>query len=214
MTKAVSSPPELLGLPFPWNQTHLGIRREYLWVLDTHPTTIKKTLSVLERSLKFASEVSYIRAKYPPKELRDNWEFCYSEMARKIPQMEQFDLAPFELVFQEKQIIDISPATSVDIAIWWIWYVSFFLAKDSIIWCRHKMKNCPEEELAESYLAIASKYWLSSVLSSVTNLLAEASLEIAPELAIPLLEQRDRQIIDASLAPVIRGWKWLYASKN
>lgn len=214
MTKVVSPPPELLGLPFPWNQTSLSIRREYLCVLDTHPTTIEKALLVLERSLKFVSELSVSQTQYIPKEVRNYWKFYYPKMARKIPEMEQFNLASLKLVLQENQIQDIYQAMIEDTAICWIWLVSCFLAKDSINWCRIMMKDYPDSELVECYLEIASEYWLSSIPEPIMSLLAKSTSEIATDKAIPLLEQRDRLIIDASLAPVIRSWKWLFVARN
>ena len=48
-------PDELLGIPFPWNQTSNSIRREYLEFIGTDKATTNTALLVMERCLGVAS---------------------------------------------------------------------------------------------------------------------------------------------------------------
>ena len=210
MLEKISPPLELLNLPFPWNQTSIEIRREYLEVLDSNYTTVEKALSVLERSLKAASRPSFREIDNFPEQLSSDWQFYYQKIAKKIPEIEEFDLFAIKLVLEDR-IEHISPVIIEDTANGWLWYFSCILARDTLAWCKRAMKDCPHAELVDLYLAIASNYWLCPTLAGL-NLksgLVEAAAVIAGDKATPLLEKRAKEIEEAELVLLSQEKKWL-----
>ena len=162
----LSAPDELLGLPFPWNQTSNSIRREYLEFIGTDKATINTALSVMERCLRVASWFPQLEFVHISKQTEQDWLLCADDLAKAIPEMELYSMARIEQVLKSNKVKFITIEKLGQIEHLWMWSIIYYRGYDTIKWCRRTMRNCSDPELVDRYLSIASGYESESIARS------------------------------------------------
>ena len=195
---------KLLELPFPWNQTKLSIRREYLCeylsVLSTDKTTIETALRVMECCLEASATLSF-KLKPLPKQMEDNLAFFVERIARVIPELKQFEMARIERVLKEQKVRYISIDLLYDTYDTWNWSVFYCLGCDTISWCHKAIIGCPDPELVDRYLDIAKGYERDSIsilffkrlVAAICGAVSFRTPIIAGSRGTPLLAEWSRQ---------------------
>ena len=224
----LSLPDELLGLPFPWNQTSDSIRQEYLEFIGTDKATTVTVLLVMERSLKVASWFPRLDIERISEQTKEDWFNCIDDLARAIPELELHDLAKIEQVLELNQAKSITTSKLEQIEHLFLWWIIYHRGYDAISWCQKTMKNCPDPELVDRYLSIASGYELESdewfdsrhqpfetaynqrpISDMLFKPLAAATPIIAGDKGIPLLAEWSRKEEELKAAQHARSLKWL-----
>ena len=212
--KTIEIPKDLLELPFPWNVPHNGTRSDYINVLDKDRRTLEEALAVLEQLLLFLSQHKEPEGKLIPEEMTEYWNFTVSAISRDIPTLEDFNLSKIEKKFHLSKIELLSEEMIIEAARKWIWTIAYDTARSIVLWLEKAMNNCQDPELVDRYLAIASRYWQSSIPEVLATKLVAASDYIAGERAIPLLEKVEQTSQDKDLADLARDFKRLMVDPN
>ena len=174
-------PDELLGIPFPWNQTSNSIRREYLEFIGTDKATTNTALFVMERCLGVVSWFPQLEFERISKQTEQDWLLCAEDLAKAIPEMELHSMARIEQVLKSNKVKFITIEKLEQIEHLWIWSIMFYRGYDAIKWCQKTMKNCPDPELVERYLSIASGYESESIAWSNKHHRQKYSQQSAPQ---------------------------------
>ena len=211
---------KLLELPFPWNQTKLSIRREYLCeylsVLSTDKTTIETALRVMECCLE-ASRTLDFKLKPLPEQMENNWSFFVEKIAWVIPELKLSEMARIERVLKEQKVRYISLDLLYNTDSTWIWTVVHCLGCDTISWCHKAIIGCPDPELVDRYLAIAEGYERDSIsilfferlVAAICGAVSFRTPIIAGDKGRPLLESWSREEEASRLAEHARTSEWL-----
>ena len=212
--KTIEIPKDLLELPFPWNVPHNGTRSDYINVLDKDKRTFERALVALEQVLSFLSHHEEPEGGSIPDVMTEYWNFTVSSISRKFPTLEDFNLSKIERKFHLSKIESPSELMIEETARKWIWTVTRDIASSILPWLEKTLKNFQAPELVDKYLAIASRYWHSSIPKGLTVSLIGAGNRIAGERAIPLLEEVERDTQDPELTKMAKSYKRLMADPN
>ena len=212
--KTIEIPKDLLELPFPWNVPHNGTRSDYINVLDKDRRTLERALVALEQVLSFLSQHQEPKGESIPDVMTEYWNFTASAISRKFPTLEDFNLSKIERKFHLSKIEYPSELMIEEAAQKWLWTVARDIANSIFPWLEKAMKDYQDSELIEKYLAIASRYWHSSISKGLIVSLIGAGNRIAGEKAIPLLEEAERDTQDRELAKMAKSYKRLMVDPN
>ena len=212
--KTIKVPKDFLELTFPWNVPHNSTRREYIDVLDSEKILIERALMSLGQLLLFLSQHQEPEGKSIPEEMTEYWNFTVASIARNIPTFEDFNLTKIEKEFFLYDVESPSEKMISEAAQKWLWTVANNIASSIVPWLEKAMKDYQDSELIEKYLAIASRYWHSSISKGLIVSLIGAGNRIAGERAIPLLEEVQQNSQDRELAKMARSYKRLMVDPN
>ena len=212
--KTITIPINLLKLPYPWNLTSFSERRKRLKVLNINEKAIKNALMVLECSLLFLSQNTFIEGESIPEDMREYWDMAAEGISSKILTIDEFNLTKIEEDLHLNNIDFPSETMIEETAQRWIWTIVRNLARGSIAWLEEAMKNGQDSKLVDKYLAIASCYWQSSIPDALAVSLIGAGNRIAGERAIPLLEEVQKNSQDRELAKMAKSYKRLMVNPD
>jgi hypothetical protein len=203
--KIIVVPNGLLQLPYPWCITSRTEIYKQLQTLPHSTTEINTALTVFEHCLEILLQLTCPVTELVPEDILTYWGFSTDWIAEKIPTVEQFELSKIQEFLQEQNVESIPDKMVEELAEYWIWSTTHYLANTSSQWLEKTLTVNQDATAIASFLDIVTRYWQQTDRRLAGKLIIR-STEVAGKDAIPLLEAVENTSTDDSLRELAQSY--------